>query len=71
MPFFFSTENAKGVGYAAEAFVGAEYFLGNLTQIKNLTLSADIGPAYIALATEGEKEAGVDTILNVSLNWYF
>lgn len=67
----FDTDNADGVGYAAEVFGGAEYFLGKQLSLNNLSLSADIGPAYIGLASEGLTEAGVDVILNMSINWYF
>ncbi|MEW5768016.1 MAG: hypothetical protein AB1797_10415 [bacterium] len=64
----FEGEDSKGSGFAVEAFIGGEYFL-----MKNLSLTTDIGPAYVSLKDDDteETEEGVEYVVNVGVNLYF
>lgn len=64
----FKGEISKGSGFAVETFVGGEYFL-----TKNLSLTTDIGPAYISLKdADGKKSSeGIEYVVNVGVNYYF
>ncbi|MDI6792092.1 MAG: hypothetical protein QME81_04395 [bacterium] len=64
----FKGKDSEGSGFAVEAFVGGEYFL-----MKNLSLTTDIGPAYISLKDDDkdESEKGMEYVVNVGVNYYF
>lgn len=68
---FFNTASTNGVGYTVAGFGGVECFIGQSMNLDNLTLSMDIGPAYLNIEQDGLSESGIDMVLNTSLNWYF
>lgn len=64
----FSGTISRGTGYAGEAFIGVnEYFS------KKIFLGIDIGPAYVYLSDLDtlESAAGLDFVMNLSLNYVF
>jgi len=64
----FSGTISRGTGYAGEAFIGVNEYLS-----KKIFMGVDIGPAYVYLSDLDtlEKSAGVDFVLNLSLNYVF
>ena len=63
-------EKKKGSGYAAELFMGGEYFFS-----RRFSFQMDIGPAYIHLSEEfGDDEfsaEGWEVVANFAINFYF
>lgn len=60
--------DSKGTGFAAELFVGGEYFFG-----KKLSLQMDMGPAFVSLADKKTHISGrgLEYVVNFAINWYF
>jgi len=62
----FTKEDIRGSGYFAMLFVGLERFI-----TKKMTLSLDIGPAYISLSSDDISAQGVEFVYNLGICYYF
>ncbi len=62
----FIKEDIGGSGYFAMLFVGLERFI-----LKKMTLSFDIGPAYISLSSDDISVEGVEFVYNLGIYYYF
>lgn len=64
----FKGKLSKGTGVAAEAFAGTEVFI-----LKNVSLQADIGPAYINAKDRATSlnSNGLAFVVNSGINFYF
>jgi len=64
----FKGEVSEGAGWAAEVFVGVEYFL-----TKSFSFQMDIGPAWISLQDRNYpvSVSGIEYVVNFGLNVYF
>lgn len=64
----FKGKVTDGTGIAGLAFIGGEYLAA-----PDFGLSLDMGPAYINLkdSDTGEREKGIDFVLNIGLTYYF
>ncbi len=64
----FKGKLSKGIGLAAEAFAGTEVFI-----LKNVSLQADIGPAYISVKDHATalNSNGLAFVVNSGINFYF
>ena len=64
----FDTDDISGKGYVVYLFAGGEHFL-----TRRLTVSLDIGPAFIGLEGESSRVSvdGIEYVVNVGVNFYF
>jgi hypothetical protein len=62
----FTKEDIGGSGYFAMLFFGLERFI-----TKKMTLSFDIGPAYISLSSDDISVEGIELVYNLGINFYF
>ncbi len=62
----FTKEDIGGSGYFAMLFVGLERFI-----TKKMTLSFDIGPAYISLSSDDISVEGIEFVYNLGIYYYF
>ena len=62
----FTKEDIGGSGHFAMLFLGLERFI-----TKKMTLSLDIGPAYISLSSDDISVEGVELVYNLGIYYYF
>ena len=62
----FTKEDIGGSGYFAMLFLGLERFI-----TKKMTLSFDIGPAYISLSSDDISVEGIEFVYNLGIYYYF
>lgn len=62
----FDSLGLKGDGFECGVPIGGEYFI-----TKNLSLSCDLSPTYIMLASENTKVSSFEFVVNLAVYWYF